>query len=52
MWDLSQFSKNVALVDAQGKTYSYAWLEGATQALATHVPTRSLVFSFCSNSVG
>lgn len=52
MWDLLKFKENIALVDTNGKKYSYTMLYKASKELSTKIPKRCLVFCFCSNTVG
>ena len=52
MWNLPEFKDNIAVVTEDGKKFSYGQLNDETEALATFVPGRCLVFNFCSNTIG
>lgn len=52
MWNLPEFKDNIAVVTENGKKFSYGQLNDETEALATFVPGRCLVFNFCSNTIG
>ena len=52
IWNLNQYSKNVALIDERGQSLTYDALEIETQKLAAKIPQRSLVFVLCNNEIG
>lgn len=52
MWNLLEFKDNTAVVTEDGETFSYAQLHQKTEALASNIPARCLVFNLCSNTVG
>jgi acyl-coenzyme A synthetase/AMP-(fatty) acid ligase len=52
MWDLKQYGKATALIDGDGREWSYEFLESEGRALAERVGGRGLVFCLCSNTVG
>lgn len=52
LWNLAAFGSQTALIDERGERYTYARLSEETEALATSLPQRCLVFSLCSNSLG
>ena len=52
MWNLLDFKDKTAVVTENGETFSYAQIDEATRALASHIPSRCLVFNLCSNTIG
>ncbi|WP_198266386.1 AMP-binding protein [sulfur-oxidizing endosymbiont of Gigantopelta aegis] len=52
MWDLKQYSDNVAIINEAGDKLSYADLQVATEKLAEQISARCLVFCLCTNNVG
>ena len=52
MWNLREFANNTALVQDDGQRFSYAELADLTDTLASKIPSRSLVFNLCQNTIG
>ena len=52
IWDLTQFSDNVAMQDEYGNQMTYSQLNANAQALADFIGRRCLVFSLCRNEIG
>ena len=52
MWNLNQYSNNVALIDERGQSLTYDALEIETKKLADKISRRSLVFILCNNEIG
>ena len=52
MWNLLKYKDNTAVVTENEETFSYAQLHQKTEALASNIPARCLVFNLCSNTVG
>ena len=52
IWNLEQYSNNVALYDDEGQSVTYGQLVNETSKLAGLINERSLVFVLCQNSIG
>ncbi len=52
MWNLKEFSHNIAVIEDNGKQMSYAQLADESDALAQNISGRCLVFCLCSNAAG
>lgn len=52
MWELNQFSDNIALIDDKGITMTYGELESFSQKLYSTINRRCLVFCLCKNEIG
>ena len=52
LWDLDSFAKNVAVIDESGASYTYGELKEKSNALASFVGERCLVFILASNTIG
>ena len=52
IWDLTQFSYNIAMLDEYGRSMTYSQLNANAQALANFIGRRCLVFSLCRNEIG
>ena len=52
MWKLSNYSGNIAVIDEEGRTYTYGQLARECDSLAEHVCGRCLVFILCRNEPG
>jgi long-chain acyl-CoA synthetase len=53
IWDLSKYACNIAVVDEDGTSYSYAEMKHQCDKLASVVKSeRCLVFNLCTNTVG
>jgi acyl-CoA synthetase (AMP-forming)/AMP-acid ligase II len=52
MWNFKEYGDKIAVIDENGKEYTYAWLSEKGDELATQVGGRKLVFCLCSNTVG
>ncbi len=52
VFDLQKYSGNMAIIDEFGKTLTYGELSEVSDLLCSHIVPRSLVFSFCENTIG
>lgn len=53
MWRLADYSKNIAVIDENGKAILYDALQRESETLAQHVKDgRCLIFNLCSNEAG
>lgn len=52
MWYLPEFKGQTAFISETGESCSYEQLQGITEKLVEHIPSRCLVFSLCSNTIG
>ena len=46
------FSDNIAIISDEGENISYAKLDDLSKYLKDKIPTRSLVFNLCKNTLG
>jgi len=52
MWNFSNFSANIAIIDENGEKVTYAELQTASDVLISNVHNRAVVFNFCRNEKG
>ena len=52
MWNLDDYSNNIAVIDEQGKRYLYSNLKSDCDKLTNNISGRCLVFNLCSNEIG
>lgn len=52
MWDISRWQDQTAVVDEYGKILTYAMLKDCVNEIKNILPSRSLIFSLCTNSIG
>ena len=52
IWNLTQFSDRIALLDELGRQVSYGELETESRKVAMTAGSRKLVFSLCRNEIG
>lgn len=53
MWRLNDFNNNIAVIDEDGKKYSYSILKYESDKLASNIKSgRCLVFNLCLNQIG
>lgn len=52
MWHFERFANTVAIVGEDGTSSTYAQLIQYGNDLASHMPSRQLVFQLCSNTLG
>lgn len=52
MWNLTSYEDRPAVITEDGQEISYAGLTSCCGELASHIPSRSLVFSLCRNELG
>lgn len=53
MWQLEKYSSNIAVIDEDGNSYSYACLKNECGKLVDNITTgRCLTFNLCSNEIG
>lgn len=52
MWNLNKFKENIAVIEESGKEFSYDEICTLSEQLKGYLPSRSLVFNLCSNTLG
>lgn len=52
MFDLLKYGGNIAVIDEQGQTCSYAALKNECDRLANQIASRCLIFCLCQNTIG
>jgi acyl-coenzyme A synthetase/AMP-(fatty) acid ligase len=52
MWEIDQFGEAPAVIDEDGRIYSYSFLNEYGKRLADEVGGRKLVFCLCTNTIG
>lgn len=53
MWQLEKYRSNIAVINEEGNSYSYASLENECDKLIDNItPGRCLTFNLCSNEIG
>lgn len=52
MWNLNKFKENIAVIEESGKEISYDEICTLSEQLKGYLPSRSLVFNLCSNTLG
>ena len=52
MWNFNSFENNIAVTAEDGSSYSYGDLDGFSKSLGNELPSRSLVFILCTNTIG
>ena len=52
MFNLENFSENIAVVEENGREITYGDLQKACDLLASQISSRSLIFNLCQNCFG
>lgn len=52
MWDLGDFSKNIAVITETGQKITYSEFDEYCSSLTKNISSRCLVFNLCKNEIG